>query len=631
MKKLLVIFSLLVTKLLFSQEEVPFTIRYQNYIQGDLTFIANNIVNRNERQNANESYDKASEYSKLNDEFEMSYIDIDKENLTYSSSSAIFLPKKNAKEVVFAGLYWSATYKYGIGFNDNEVYSGDGPREPNINEIKIKTPSQNNYVDIKGDIIFDGYQNAKHKNNAPYVCFYDLTEMVKDNPYGNYTVANIKSTQGFIEGGVSAGWVIYFVYNDGDAIKKYITLYDGFAYVYNKPIDIKLSNFLTPKKGEINTRIALAALEGDLKIEGDNVRIKNATTNRYYPIFSKTRLGNNFFNSQITIDQDQFLSRTPSSLNTLGFDALILSLDNKKNKIIDNNTTETELRIASVGDKLYLFSAGFSIDVDEEFYEKNKKRVVEKKVNELTVADKEIPPVKIEKIKTLSTVKEVKKSNAKIQDVKKESVAESTEKSVKGTAKEPTIVKDANILVPKVDENKVVNTNEVSDESNNAIKKNKKSKIGNIKIGVKTVPDINVSDTPNSTLNLNTSDITINTNKKVNVYEERPVVFSEKTFTPVGKSDITRELKDIRVLSIKSSLKSGFYIIANVFAVKKNLTNYMRFLDDHNIESHFFLNPENNYNYVYLLYLENIDDIKKAYHSNLNNRFFDDYWILKVE
>ena len=631
MKKLLVIFSLLLTKLLFSQEEVAFSIRYQNYIQGDLTFIANNIVNRNERQNANESYDKATEYSKLNDEFEMSYIDIDKENLTYSSSSAIFLPKKNAKEVVFAGLYWSATYKYGIGFNDNEVYSGDGPREPNINEIKIKTPSQNDYVAITGDIIFDGYQNEKHKNNAPYVCFYDLTAMVKDNPYGSYTVANIKSTQGFIEGGVSAGWVIYFVYNDGEAVKKYITLYDGFAYVYNKPIEIKLSNFLTPKTGEINTRIALAALEGDLKIEGDNVRLKNVKTNRYFPIFSKTRLGNNFFNSQISIDQDQFLSRTPSSLNTLGFDALILSLDNKNNRIIDNNTTETELKITSVGDKLYLFSAGFSIDVDEEFYEKNKKKPIEKKVNEISLVEKENPISKNEKIKALNTPKELKKPTPKIQEVKKEIAAISAEKTVKVNDKEPITVKNENIVVTKIDNNTVLNTNEIADESKSDTQKTKKSRIGNIKIGVKTIPDGNVSDTPSNAVNLSTSEITTNSSKNVTVYEEKPIAFSEKTFSPADKSITTRQLKDIRVLTVKSSLKPGFYIIANVFAVKKNLTNYVRFLADHKIESHFFLNPENDYHYVYLKYLENIDEIQKAYHSNLDNTFFDDYWILKVE
>lgn len=631
MKKLLVISSLLVTKLLFSQEEIPFSIRYQNYIQGDLTFIANNIVNRNERQNANESYDKATGYSKLNDEFEMSYIDIDKDNLTYSSSIGIFLPKKNAKEVVFAGLYWSATYKYSIGFNDNEVYSGDGARDSNINEIKIKTPSQNDYVDIKGDIIFDGYQNAKHKNNAPYVCFYDLTDMVKDNPYGSYTVANIKSTQGFIEGGVSAGWVIYFIYDDGNAIKKYITLYDGFAYVYNKPIEIKLSNFLTPKTGEINTRIALAALEGDLKIEGDNVRLKNVKTNKFFPIFSNTRLGNNFFNSQITIDQDQFLSRAPSSLNTLGFDALILSLDNKKNRIIDNNTTETELKITSLGDKLYLFSAGFSIDVDEEFYEKNKKKAIEKKTNEIAVAQKEDPITKTEKIKALNTPVAVNKPTPKIQQVKKEAVAVSTEKSLKGNDKDPITVKNENIIVPKIKNNDVVSTNKVEEESTSIKKNAKKSRIGNIKIGVKSIPDVNVSDSPSSTVKTNTTDIPLNSNTNVNIYEQKPVAFSEKTFTPTDKSSVTRQLKDIRVLTVKSSLTPGFYIIANVFAVKKNLTNYMLFLDNHKIESLSFLNPENNYHYVYLKYSDNINEIQKVYHSNINNTFFDEYWILKVE
>lgn len=372
----LLIPSLLLSTLVFSQEEVPFSIRFKEYLRGDLTFVANNIVNRNDNKNANEPYNKEDQKSELNDAFYMSYIDIDNDKSTFSSSSATFSKKENTNDIVFAGLYWSATYNYPLSIKDNGIYIHEGKRESNFNEIKIKIPAQSNYIDIKGQLIFDGFNDVKHNTNSPYVCFYDLTEMVKSNPYGEYTVANIRSTQGYIEGGVSGGWILYFVYKDDKTTQKYITLYDGFASVYDMPIQIKLTDFQTPKTGVINSKIALATLEGDASIEGDNVSIKNISNNAYFSVFSKNRDSQNLFNSQITIENEPFLTRNPASLNTLGFDALMISLDNQDNQIINNNITETELKISSIGDKSYLFSVGFMIDVDKEFYKQNTKEII---------------------------------------------------------------------------------------------------------------------------------------------------------------------------------------------------------------------------------------------------------------
>jgi hypothetical protein len=381
MIKKILLLLFFVTNLAFSQEEVPFSVRFQDYIQGDVTFIANNIVNRKE---ANEAYNKVNDISKLNDEFEMSYVDIDNDEATFSSSSATIMPKQNTTELVFAGLYWSATYKNKTGFKTNETSSTKEESESNINEIKIKTPSQNSYQDISGKVIFDGYKNEKNKKNAPYACFYDLTEMVKSNPYGDYTVANIKATQGYLEGGVAGGWVIYFIYRDTTATKKYIALHDGFAFV-QKSIEVNFSRFLTPKTGEINPKIMLAALEGDLKLDGDNVRIKSAINNQYFPVTSKSRAVSNFFNSQITIENEHFTTRNPASLNTLGFDVLLLSFKNTKNKIITNNATQTQLKIATIGDKFYLFSAGFSVNVDEVFFDTMKTQQYQQKEKIVTI------------------------------------------------------------------------------------------------------------------------------------------------------------------------------------------------------------------------------------------------------
>ena len=85
---------------IFSQVAVPFSVRRQMYVKGDMTMIANNIVNRQEFLNSpNTPYNKIDSKTKLNDEFDMQYIDIDTDKTTFSSSSAkLILDKPEQKK-----------------------------------------------------------------------------------------------------------------------------------------------------------------------------------------------------------------------------------------------------------------------------------------------------------------------------------------------------------------------------------------------------------------------------------------------------------------------------------------------------------------------------------------------------
>jgi hypothetical protein len=520
----------LTSNLVFSQEEVKFLSRYQEYIKGDLTFIANNILNRNDNNNINESYNKLGKKSSLNDEFDMQYIDVDNDATTFSSSSATFNSKNKNDEIVFAGLYWSATYNYPKGIKTKKTFEHEGERDADFNKIKIRIPTSKEYQDITGTVIFDGFSNYKYKENAPYVCFYDLTKLVKKNPNGEYTIANIRATEGKIEGGSSAGWVLYFVYKNELESAKYISLFDGFASVYDKPVEISFLNFLTPETGDINCKMAMSVLEGDTKIDGDHVRIKNESKNKYFYLETENRAEHNFFNSQITIENEPFLARNPASENTLGFDALLCTIKNNKNNIITNNATQTTIKIGSNGDKYYLFTTGFTTNIDETFYNTNKKveiieTIVEKPMEEITT---------------------VKKKKTKIKNSK------TNKKSIK-----PTIV-----------------------------------------------------ETP------------------VETFENKKIVSKEPTKFKTENNN--RKPFQIRVQNTKTDLKLGYYLVCNVFAIDQNKKNYQEFLMQNNVKSDSFLNSDNKYQYVYLKFTENLEEITNIYNSNFNNTFFDDYWILNV-
>ena len=156
----------------FAQLTVPFKARYQGLVKGDMAVIANNIVNRVDYNNSsNVPYYNHTNQAQLNDEFNMDYIDVDNDEDTFSSSSAeLFLDNPNNKRIIYAGLYWSATYKYNVGIlkNEDKYTSQDSHREA-FNAIKIKFPNKEEYIDIVGQTIFDGIKEKEFKDFAAFL------------------------------------------------------------------------------------------------------------------------------------------------------------------------------------------------------------------------------------------------------------------------------------------------------------------------------------------------------------------------------------------------------------------------------------------------------------------------------
>ncbi|HMB62820.1 MAG TPA: hypothetical protein VKN36_07090, partial [Eudoraea sp.] len=91
-----------------SQEFNTFDIRYQDNLRGDLTFIANNIVNRDGGTGSTEpedDYNATGSSSTYNDWLNMQYIDIDGDPTTFSSSRATFaFPQASCNLIRYAGL-----------------------------------------------------------------------------------------------------------------------------------------------------------------------------------------------------------------------------------------------------------------------------------------------------------------------------------------------------------------------------------------------------------------------------------------------------------------------------------------------------------------------------------------------
>ena len=343
------------------------------YIQGNSKVIGNSILGHHKTK-------PFMVANKVNDEIKMTYIDVDDDPNTFSSSqSKLTLPDQDCK-IVFAGLYWSATYKTVKGVKEQKgnrfYYKGKGTRDEDFNTIKFKTPNSN-YQDITGQIVFDKAGSKKFKENRPYVCYKEVTQLINESneKTGFYTIANVKATEGFISGGSTAGWMLYIIYETADESPKYITAYNGFSYVNENVVDIKFENFHSLDSENIKSSIVFAALEGDSKIKQDQCTIIKADGLSYLPLNNSFRPARNFFNSKITSPKG--IERIPNSSNTLGFDIAELDLDDQNNEIINGNTKETTIRLKTRKDRFYLFFTAFQTEISQSFYkEKNDKNDV---------------------------------------------------------------------------------------------------------------------------------------------------------------------------------------------------------------------------------------------------------------
>ena len=106
LRRLLLACLLLTTIGGLAQEYNSFDVRYQANLRGDLTFIANNIVNRQSGSNDPEDpYNATGNSSTYNDWLNMQYIDVDSDPSTFSSSSATFAyDDANCNLIRYAGL-----------------------------------------------------------------------------------------------------------------------------------------------------------------------------------------------------------------------------------------------------------------------------------------------------------------------------------------------------------------------------------------------------------------------------------------------------------------------------------------------------------------------------------------------
>ena len=608
----------------YSQTNTPFKMRYQSFVKGDMMVISNNIMNRVQyNTDANTPYYNHTNKALLNDEFTMDYIDIDEDESTFSSSSAeLFFNEEGPKKIVYAGLYWSATYKYGSGYlKKEEKFVAVDPSRDAFNTIKIKLPNQKNYTDIVGQTIFDGIKAKEYSEFAPYAVYADITNYVKElsNISGVYTVANIKATKGMLSGGIAAGWTIFFVYEDPTMPGKLITSYDGFAAITEQSTDI-VFNGLTFAEGKIDAKIACAALEGDNNLIGDQL-LFNASEdkNEFLSLSNSIRKPDNFFNSCITIEDQYVSNRFPDSKNTLGYDSCLISIPNENNSIINNNSKRATVRLTSTGDSCFIFFTALSVGVlEKEETPKSNFATTESTSKKGLNTEVRYVPANTEMLVHFNTTNAASTRNRMVKSAPSKSVEI---QKLNMNNQQPGYYLIANMYKSEQDTKEFIyylrNNDLVAEYFTNPL-----NAINYVYL--KRV------DTEQEA-------VTLFQSKFDGMYDEKMqilVVNKERLATIQTKKILEKEVQpiekyDIQTVSIPNQEK-GYYIVSNVFAINQNATAFFDQLKHKGLNPKILKNTANNYKYIYLKKLDTESEAVDLLKSKVNNTYQDKIWILSV-
>jgi len=322
-----------------AQVITSFAPRFSANVAGDITFIGNSLetcpstaVNcANARQGVGSVVN--------NNDFNMTYIDVDADTTTFNSSRAsLNLPA--GAQVLFAGLYWGADLSAGTN-------GRAAPTPANNRNIKFQVPGSLTYLDLGPNLPAGNPYGCSELGRSAfgatinYAAFCDVTPLVQSAGNGGYTVANVQAGTGENR---YAGWSMAIVYKYAGEPSRNLTVFQGYSIVSgSNTVTIPVTGFRAPPAGAVNAKIGVMAYEGDIGLTGDSLKLNGQT------LSDALNPATNFFNSNITLLGSAYTARTPDYPNIMAVDANIVNTTN----IIANNATSATIVTSTSGDTFF--------------------------------------------------------------------------------------------------------------------------------------------------------------------------------------------------------------------------------------------------------------------------------------
>ena len=307
--------SLLVTS--SASADRAFNARYTSNNNGAIVVAANTLMSCAASTSCSTARDEPLTGTAWdNQDFNMTFVDIDGDSSTSNSSSAdLDLP--SGATVLYAGLYWSAR-------------SSSTTR----NTIRLKAPGAGSYTSLTASVL-----DISSLGGGFYQGISNVTSRVQAAGAGSYTVAGISAEQG---SGNHAGWALVVAYRDPAQPLRNLTVYDGLGSISaNSSATINVAGFKTPATGPVKTDLGFVAWEGDRGLTGDQASFNGKA------LSDAGNPATNFFNASIARHGANVATRNPNYLNTLSLDADVLALPTT---YLANGATTASIGLSTSGD-----------------------------------------------------------------------------------------------------------------------------------------------------------------------------------------------------------------------------------------------------------------------------------------
>ncbi|MGG9970225.1 T9SS type A sorting domain-containing protein [Ferruginibacter sp. SUN002] len=241
------------------------------------------------------------------------------DNPTFNSSSAdLILPSTGTNTIKFARLYWGGRVSAGAGVNDFI----------NLRTIQIRKGNSGAYLTGIAPLAQIDKANVNSGSDTVYQAYVDVTDYVKNNGAGTYTVANVSCATGSISGGGHyGGWSIVVVYENPTSTYSSVRVYDGYLQVFDDGSAVTQSITLTGLNAPSTPLSASDAYMTALSWEGDaNLAASSQTPAGDYvklngvTVSDARNPANNFWNGTISKNGADVTTKFPNYINQFGLD-----------------------------------------------------------------------------------------------------------------------------------------------------------------------------------------------------------------------------------------------------------------------------------------------------------------------
>ncbi|MEX1632489.1 isopeptide-forming domain-containing fimbrial protein [Enterococcus sp. C11] len=315
--------------------------------------------------------------------FPLEFADVDNDPNTYNSSRA-YIDLNGAKEIAWAGLFWSASrYKgpaYGTNLSDEEISAPVQFTTPNGTVQRV---SPQRYHRIDQDATNPGQRFGY--NNTGFSNYADVTSILQGDKSatGSYTLADIPMTSslnGQYQYYNFSGWSLFVVTKDQASKSRAFSIYYGArGNAAGTNNEFTMSNFLTAKQGNLDPIVTWFTVQGDKYWTGDNAQIKNSA-GTWVNISNTLNPVNNAMNATVTDNDEHMVDKYPGKFAPDHPNFLDIDIDRMAipEGVLNAGQNQINFRTTSSGDDYSTNAIGFAVNAETPEFE-IKKEIVEPK------------------------------------------------------------------------------------------------------------------------------------------------------------------------------------------------------------------------------------------------------------